>query len=994
MKYRYLQLFFAVSFVLFIGITPYIAEAIDVGNCSPPNYCVYSNVVGTYTVTPTCDKDWSLTVNNGTIAGPATGCACVTTWIPFSKACNLFPGYENYTGDVTFEYDSCDLTNIRKIDKIGCKLATCTATEKTYDDPAVSSYCSPKVTCGTNQHWADTMLCHGNGSSGTAVWAAFTRGTSCTLIDPYCDCPTSGPNSVCENNVCDTYPSPANAIKNNTSVPPANNLEPWTYNTTPGSCTYTCDSNSERIGNACVLKTVTSTNQPPSAPTISGPTTGIPSTNYTYNFRSTDPDGDTLYYEIDWDNNGSVDQRLPASGYISSGTTQSANNNWLGTGTKTFQAKATDVKGDASGWTSYTVIISADTSSCPNGATDAACTPAPTVTATIDPTTAVAYGGGFKTLIYTTKNATNCTGQQTGGVVSGPWATDAWDGSHSLISGSYTSNVTWTFTCTNAGKLTDTAQVTLYVNPYVAPVTPIVTSSFTPSVITSDGSTLYTFRATDADHCIVTHPDGTGTWDTTTTYFPPTTYFASLYPTGLTTTVSCNYQGGTYVASTATLAVCAAGQNVVANTCVTPSAYNCGVGTGIPTGGNITSNSTATGPNQNWAYDGIGTAACTWTCKTGFKKSGNTCVIETITCPALNTGSYTSSSGTCTYSFNKAAGAIVGDTTNSIALTSPAGYTGSLSEKCQSNGTWANNIGTCTSPTSGVTPPGGACNPLTQDVQVDCDNITGNTVTGQLIRRQTAKADCTFPSVSTSDPIIKNTCAWTCNNGSPFPTSCPSPVITSISLSGNNTPDGTINFTCTDTQSYTLTRDGIAVTSGAYTGPTSIPLATFGSIMGYYTVKCLSGGAVPGSKDLPLYDPKPLTTDAVTLDATPLTLKSGTPTALNWGINIPDPGCTIIALPVCPGGSCNPSMDQNRITYANNLSSQLLNGQTDINDPYGYRPMTTALRTKVVGLKAIGKKSFNLQYTTEFLLDCHINVEGRISPKKYLRVQVTNDNEG
>ncbi|MCX6757089.1 MAG: hypothetical protein NTW35_03015 [Candidatus Nomurabacteria bacterium] len=769
-------------------------------------------------------------------------------------------------------------------------VTTCTDSEWQYQDTVnVASWCSANagVTCTGNKHWGPTMLCHGN--INTHTYSAFTRGTSCDLVNPYCDCPTSGPDSVCVDNVCGTYPSPANATPNNTKTPPANNLEPWTYNnTTPGSCTYTCDSNSECIGNACVPKTT----------------------------------------------------------------------------------------------------------SCPNGATDAACTPAPTVTATIDPTTAVAYGGGFKTLIYTTKNATSCTGQQTGGVVSGPWATDAWDGSHSLTSGSYTSNVTWTFTCTNAGKLTDTAQVTLYVNPYVAPVTPIVTSSFTPSVITSDGSTLYTFRATDADHCIVTHPDGTGTWDTTTTYFPPTTYFASLYPTGLTTTVSCNYQGGTYVASTATLTVCAAGQNVVANTCVTPSAYNCGVGTGIPTGDNITSNSTATGPNQNWAYDGVGTAACTWTCKTGFKKSGNTCVIETITCPALNTGSYTSSSGTCTYSFNKAAGAIVGDTTNSIALTSPAGYTGSLSEKCQSNGTWANNIGTCTSPTSGVTPPGWACNPLTQDVQVDCDNITGNTVTGQLIRRQTAKADCTFPSVSTSDPIIKNTCAWTCNNGSPFPTSCPSPVITSISLSGNNTPDGTINFTCTDTQSYTLTRDGIAVTSGAYTGPTSIPLATFGSIMGYYTVKCLSGGAAPGSKDLPLYDPKPLTTDAVTLDATPLTLKSGTPTALNWSINIPDPGCTIIALPVCPGGSCNPSMDQNRITYANNLSSQLLNGQTDINDPYGYRPMTTALRTKVVGLKAIGKKSFNLQYTTEFLLDCHINVEGRISPKKYLRVQVTNDNEG
>ncbi|MDD2657399.1 MAG: hypothetical protein PHD04_01905 [Candidatus Pacebacteria bacterium] len=104
-------------------------------------------------------------------------------------------------------------------------------------------------------------------------------------------------------------------------------------------------------------------NQAPTAPTITGPTTGIPNTSYTYTFTSTDPEGDSLHYEIDWDNNGTVDQTLPA-GWVSSGTTQSQANNWASTGTKIFKARAVDSKASAgiSGWTTYTVTLS-----CANG---------------------------------------------------------------------------------------------------------------------------------------------------------------------------------------------------------------------------------------------------------------------------------------------------------------------------------------------------------------------------------------------------------------------------------------------------------------------------------------------------------------------------------------------------------------------------------------------------------------------------------------------------
>jgi hypothetical protein len=47
-------------------------------------------------------------------------------------------------------------------------------------------------------------------------------------------------------------------------------------------------------------KTVRVGNQPPTAPTIIGPTGGGVGTEYKYTFITTDPDKDALYYYIEW----------------------------------------------------------------------------------------------------------------------------------------------------------------------------------------------------------------------------------------------------------------------------------------------------------------------------------------------------------------------------------------------------------------------------------------------------------------------------------------------------------------------------------------------------------------------------------------------------------------------------------------------------------------------------------------------------------------------
>lgn len=106
---------------------------------------------------------------------------------------------------------------------------------------------------------------------------------------------------------------------------------------------------------------------PPNPPTIGGPMSGDPNTTYTYTFTATDGDGDTIRYRIDWDNNGTVDQTLPGSGHVPSGTQLSASRSWPSAGEYTFQAYTEDNQGNSSSWTQYVVTIGSGSPQCSDG---------------------------------------------------------------------------------------------------------------------------------------------------------------------------------------------------------------------------------------------------------------------------------------------------------------------------------------------------------------------------------------------------------------------------------------------------------------------------------------------------------------------------------------------------------------------------------------------------------------------------------------------------
>ena len=86
--------------------------------------------------------------------------------------------------------------------------------------------------------------------------------------------------------------------------------------------------------------------RPPNTPTIDGPPEGKPGNSYLYTFTTTDPDGDMVYYYIDWGD----DQVSEWVGPYSSGATASVTHQWAEKGNYTIQAKAKDILGAESDW--------------------------------------------------------------------------------------------------------------------------------------------------------------------------------------------------------------------------------------------------------------------------------------------------------------------------------------------------------------------------------------------------------------------------------------------------------------------------------------------------------------------------------------------------------------------------------------------------------------------------------------------------------------------
>ena len=94
-------------------------------------------------------------------------------------------------------------------------------------------------------------------------------------------------------------------------------------------------------------------NDPPETPTIEGLASGTVGEEYEYTFKTTDPDGNQVYYYIEWGDGDIVEWDGPHD----SGVEVTLSHTWDETGTYVIKAKAKDIWDYESQWETLTVTM-------------------------------------------------------------------------------------------------------------------------------------------------------------------------------------------------------------------------------------------------------------------------------------------------------------------------------------------------------------------------------------------------------------------------------------------------------------------------------------------------------------------------------------------------------------------------------------------------------------------------------------------------------------
>jgi hypothetical protein len=94
-------------------------------------------------------------------------------------------------------------------------------------------------------------------------------------------------------------------------------------------------------------------NQAPSAPDINGPANGSAKTSYKYGFVSIDPDGDEIFYYIDWGDGTSEDWIGPFTSEEKIGV----NHSWAKKRTYVIRARVKDEYNAIGKWSTYEIVI-------------------------------------------------------------------------------------------------------------------------------------------------------------------------------------------------------------------------------------------------------------------------------------------------------------------------------------------------------------------------------------------------------------------------------------------------------------------------------------------------------------------------------------------------------------------------------------------------------------------------------------------------------------
>ena len=276
-------------------------------------------------------------------------------------------------------------------------------------------------------------------------------------------------------------------------------------------------------------------NNPPNTPTITGPATGYSGQSLSFTANGTDPDGDTVRYLFDWNNDSVGDEWAPAwPGLVNSGTSQALTHSWPSDGTFNIKVMTMDSNGTYSAWSAPigVTISTAGVCGVANGAalaaapttglclsgtasavggvshgpyswtcngsnggpsqTCATVAVAPTVTFTPNPSSV--FLREQSDLVWTVDGASSCTGSTGGPSWDGPKTFSGTD--HKLITPLTTT--VYRLTCYGLGNssLSTTKTATVTINP------PSVSLSASPTLIGSGDSSTLTWTVRGADRCV------------------------------------------------------------------------------------------------------------------------------------------------------------------------------------------------------------------------------------------------------------------------------------------------------------------------------------------------------------------------------------------------------------------------------------------------------------------------------------------------------------
>lgn len=147
---------------------------------------------------------------------------------------------------------------------------------------------------------------------------------------------------------------------NASRVPPAH----YSSNVTPRRWTtngvYTLQVPTQSISCPITVGTEDPTQKPPTTPTLTSNGACVAGTPHTVTFSSTDENNDQLHYGVDWNNDSSIDQWVPPTGYVAGGLPQTASRTYATAGTKSVQVLAQDEGGLTSEWATTSFSCAAD----------------------------------------------------------------------------------------------------------------------------------------------------------------------------------------------------------------------------------------------------------------------------------------------------------------------------------------------------------------------------------------------------------------------------------------------------------------------------------------------------------------------------------------------------------------------------------------------------------------------------------------------------------